>query len=144
MKTHHILILSLAFVIGLSGTMHAQNHSIIVDLSETGATTPKPRSTTPGFSLSSVKQEISANFKEVPFVEVDLGKKEVCVRYKTKDKEAYGEMEIVNADGTFRFRTRINTGRTTNMYYLKDMKEPGIYCITIRVSGKSYTGFFMY
>ncbi|MGI6293944.1 MAG: hypothetical protein ACOXZJ_05875 [Bacteroidales bacterium] len=85
MKTHHILLLSLAFIFGLSGSVYAQNHSIIVDMSETGATTPKPRSAIPFSPNSGIRP--GSRHVSMPSVRIDLEKKEVCIRINGQERK---------------------------------------------------------
>jgi hypothetical protein len=140
MKTHHILLLSLAFIFGLSGSVYAQNHSIIVDMKETGATTPKPRSAIPFSPNSGIRP--GSRHVSMPSVRIDLENKEVCIRINGQEKKC--ELEIVNLDETFRYTDRIVTGGTTNVYYLNEMNKSGIYCIIIRLSDTSYFGYYTY
>jgi hypothetical protein len=140
MKTHHILLLSLAFIFGLSGSVYAQNHSIIVDMSEVEETTPKPRSAIPFSPNSGIRP--GSRHVSMPSVLIDLEKKEVCIRINGQEEKC--ELEIVNTDDTFRYTDRIVTGRTANVYYLNEMSKPGIYFIIIRLSDTSYFGYFTY
>lgn len=140
MRTRHILIIALALIVSFPVSLMSQNHSEIVEMKQTGPTTPKPRSQK--IFSSSAYQSSSTIDKNAPGVWVDLDKKELCVRVMQEWPDC--RLIIDNDNKSFSFQETVVTAGAINVYQLSDMEKPGVYTVTVLTSEKCYQGFFIY
>jgi len=140
MRTQHFFIFTLVLLFSFPLTMMAQNHSIIVDMNETGPTTPKPRSIT---RFSTTTDETAAvRCADAPAVWIDLEEKEMCIRYFNPDVRC--QLVVINDNGSFQITEAISTDGVVNVCRLTDMEKPGLYTVIVETPEKSYQGSFIY
>ena len=140
MRTQHFFIFTLVLLFSFPLTMMAQNHSIIVDMNETGPTTPKPRSIA-RFSTTA-DNSTTVHSADAPAVWIDLEEKEMCIRYFNPDVRC--QVIVINDNGSFQITEAVATDGVVNVYRLTDMEKPGLYTVIVQIPDKSYQGSFIY
>ncbi len=140
MRTRHLLIFTLVLLVSFPVSLMSQNHSEIVEMKQTGPTTPKPRSQK-GFS-SSADQNSSRFDKNAPGVWVDLDAKELCVRIMQEGPDCL--LIIVNDNESFYFQESVATGGVINAFQLTGMEQAGRYTVMVLTPEKCYQGNFIY
>jgi hypothetical protein len=139
MRTQHFFIFTLVILLSFPVSTIAQDHSVIVEMNQTGPTTPKPRSFV-GFS-SSFNKYNGVGDKDAPGVWIDLEKKEMCVRFFYQGEQ--GTLTIANDSGTFFFSEFVHPN-CVNVYHLTELISEGRYSVIIQTPDKVYQGSFYY
>lgn len=140
MRTKHFINFAFVILLSFPISMIAQDHSVIVEMNQTGPTTPKPRSIA-RFSTSAYFFK-GVSDKDAPGVWIDLEKKEMCVRYFIPDVKC--QLIVINDNGSFQITEAVATDGVVNVYRLTDMEKPGLYTVIVETPEKSYQGYFIY
>ncbi len=140
MRTRHFLIFTLVLLVSFPVSLLSQNHSEIVEMKQTGPTTPKPRSQK--IFTSSAYQNSNTIDKNAPCVWVDLQKKELCIRILQEGPDC--RLIIINDNQSFCFQETVAAGRVINVCQLPDMEKPGLYTVMVITAEKCYQGYFSY
>ena len=140
MRTQHFFIFTFIILLSFPVSIIAQDHSVIVEMNETGPTTPKPRSIT-SFSTSAYHFK-GVSDKDAPGVWIDLEEKEMCIRYFNPDVRC--QVIVINDNGSFQITEAVATDGVVNVYRLTDMEKPGLYTVIVQIPDKSYQGSFTY
>ena len=140
MRTQHFLIFAFLILLSFPISSIAQNHSVIVEMNETGPTTPKPRSIT-RFSTTA-DNSTTVHSADAPAVWIDLEEKEMCVRYFNPDVRC--QVIVINDNGSFQMTEAVATDGVVNVYRLTDIEKPGLYTVIVQIPDKSYQGSFIY
>ena len=140
MRTQLFFIFTFIILLSFPISSIAQNHSVIVEMNETGPTTPKPRSIT-SFSTSAYHFK-GVSDKDAPGVWIDLEEKEMCIRYFYPDVRC--QVIVINDNGSFQITEAVATDGVVNVYRLTDMEKPGLYTVIVQIPDKSYQGSFIY
>ena len=140
MRTQHFFIFTFIILLSFPVSIIAQDHSVIVEMNQTGPTTPKPRSIT-SFSTSAYHFK-GVSDKDAPGVWIDLEEKEMCIRYFYPDVRC--QVIVINDNGSFQITEAVATDGVVNVYRLTDMEKPGLYTVIVQIPDKSYQGSFIY
>lgn len=139
MRTQHFFIFTFIILLSFPVSTIAQDHSVIVEMNQTGPTTPKPRSLT-GFS-SSFNQNKGVGDKDAPGVWIDFEKKEMCVKFFYQGEQ--GTVTIINDSQSFFFSASVRPN-CVNVYDLAELISGGRYSVIIQTPDKLYQGSFYY
>jgi len=140
MRTLHFFIFTLVILLSFPVSTIAQDHSVIVEMNQTGPTTPKPRSIT-RFSTSA-DNSTAVRCADAPAVWIDLEEKEMCVRYLNPDVRC--QLIVINDNESFQITEAVSTDGVVNVCRLTDMEKPGLYTVIVQTPDNSYQGCFTY
>ncbi len=140
MRTQHFFIFTFIILLSFPVSIIAQDHSVIVEMNQTGPTTPKPRSIT-RFSTTA-DESTAVRCADAPAVWIDLEEKEMCIRYFNPDVRC--QLIVINDNGSFQITEAISTDGVVNVCRLTDMEKPGLYTVIVQTPDKSYQGSFTY
>ncbi len=139
MRTQHFFIFTLVILLSFPVSTIAQDHSVIVEMNQTGPTTPKPRGLI-GFSTS-FNQNKGVGDKDAPGVWIDLEKKEMCARFFYQGEQ--GSITVTNNSDSFCFSDFLRAN-CVNVFDLTELTVEGRYKIVIETPEKVYQGYFYY